>query len=145
MIFILGSLFCLYRRGLKNWLWILVTFNSTVLHILSCVVRLSALSTACRLSKCMLLMLAEKGTQPALLIYLSSAPLSQVGQLLKGYEVFKSISWRNTIEADRVKPRPFKHLFSTSNFTSTLLNCFVLEYSAFKTKQLRCTLVKLKS
>ena len=50
----------------------------------------------------MLLMLAKKGTQHALLIYLSSAPLSQVGQLLNSYEVFKNISFQNTIEADRV-------------------------------------------
>ena len=40
------------------------------------------------------------------------------------------------------KPRPFKHLFSTSNFTSTLLNCFVLEHSDFKTKPLRSVVVK---
>ena len=32
------------------------------------------------------------------------------------------------------KPKPLKHLFNTSNFTSTLLNCFVLEHSDFKTK-----------
>ena len=40
-----------------------------------------------------------------------------------------------------LKPKPFKHLFSTSNFTSTLLDCFVLEYSDIKTTQLRCVLV----
>jgi hypothetical protein len=43
----------------------------------------------------------------------------------------------------RSKPKPSKYLFSTSNFTSTLLNCFVLEHSDFKTKQLRSVLVKL--
>ena len=59
-------------------------------------------------------MLAKKGTQHALLIYLSSAPLSQVGQLLNCYEVLKSMYFmKNTIEADQVKPRPFKHLFIT--------------------------------
>ena len=42
-----------------------------------------------------------------------------------------------------LKPKPSKHLFSTSNFTSTLLNCFVLEHSDFKTTQLRTVLVKL--
>ena len=42
-----------------------------------------------------------------------------------------------------VQPKSFKHLFSTSNFTSTLLNCLVLEHSDFKTKQLRSALVKL--
>ena len=42
-----------------------------------------------------------------------------------------------------LKPQPFKHLFSTTNFTSILLNCFVLEHSVFKTKQLRSVLVKL--
>ena len=52
----------------------------------------------------MLLMLAKKGTQHALLIYLSSAPLSQVGQLLNCYEVLKSISLQNMIEADLVTP-----------------------------------------
>ena len=36
-----------------------------------------------------------------------------------------------------------KHLLSTSNFTSTLINHFVLEHSDFKTKQLRSVLVKL--
>ena len=41
------------------------------------------------------------------------------------------------------KPKSFKHLFSTSNFTSTLLNCSVLEHRDFKTKQLRSVLVKL--
>ena len=90
-------------------------------------------------------MLAEKGTQHDLLIYLSSAPLSQVGQLLKGYEVLKSISWRNTIEADRVKPQPIKHLFGTSNFNNTLVNCFFLEHSALKTKQLKLRTSKVTS
>ena len=42
-----------------------------------------------------------------------------------------------------LNPRPFKHSFSTSNFTSRLLNCFVLEHSNWKTKQLRSVLVKL--
>ena len=42
-----------------------------------------------------------------------------------------------------LKPKPSKHLFSTSNFTITLLNCFVLEHSDLKTKQLRSVLVKL--
>ena len=36
------------------------------------------------------------------------------------------------------KPKPFKHLFSTSNFASTLLNCFVLEHREFKTIEM-CT------
>ena len=38
---------------------------------------------------------------------------------------------------------PTQYLFSTSNFTSTLLNCFSIEHSDFKTKQLRSVLVKL--
>ena len=42
-----------------------------------------------------------------------------------------------------LKPNPLKHLFITTNFTTTLLNCFVLEHSDFKTKQLRIVLVKL--
>ena len=42
-----------------------------------------------------------------------------------------------------LKPMQFKHLFSYSNFMSTLLNCFVLEHSDFKTKQLRSVLIKL--
>ena len=37
-----------------------------------------------------------------------------------------------------IKPKPFKHLFSTGNFTSILLNCFVLEHSDFKTIE-KCT------
>ena len=41
------------------------------------------------------------------------------------------------------EPRPFKHSFRTSNFTSTILNCFALEHRVFKTKQLRSVLVKL--
>jgi hypothetical protein len=47
------------------------------------------------------------------------------------------------VHIGQLKPRPFKHSFSTSNFTSTLLNCFVLEHRVFKTKQLRSVLVKL--
>ena len=39
---------------------------------------------------------------------------------------------------EKLKPQPFKHLFSTSNFASTLLNCFVLEHSDFKTIE-KCT------
>jgi hypothetical protein len=42
-----------------------------------------------------------------------------------------------------LKPKPFKRWFSTSNFTSTLLNCFVLKSFCSKTKQLRSVLVKL--
>ena len=38
------------------------------------------------------------------------------------------------------KPKALKHLFSTSNFTSTHLNSFVLEHGDFKTKQLRSVL-----
>ena len=40
-----------------------------------------------------------------------------------------------------LKPRPFKHLFSTSKVTSTLLNCFVLKILCSKTKQLKSVLV----
>ena len=42
-----------------------------------------------------------------------------------------------------LKPWPFRHFLSTSNFTSTLLNCFVLKTLCSKTKQLRSILVKL--
>ena len=42
-----------------------------------------------------------------------------------------------------VKPKPSKNLFSTSIFTSTLLNGFVLEHRDLKTKKLRSVLVKL--
>ena len=41
----------------------------------------------------------------------------------------------------KYKPWPFKHLFSTSNFTSTILNCFDLEHGDFKAKQLKSTKV----
>ena len=50
---------------------------------------------------------------------------------------------KNGLTKYKLKPKPIKHLFSTSKFTSTLLNCFVLEHSDFKTKQLRSVLVKL--
>ena len=43
----------------------------------------------------------------------------------------------------KVKPQPFKHLYSTSKVTSTLLNCFVLQILCSKTKQLRSVLVTL--
>ena len=42
-----------------------------------------------------------------------------------------------------LKPKLFKHLLSTSNFTSTLFNCFVLKSLCAKTKQLKNVLVKL--
>ena len=41
-----------------------------------------------------------------------------------------------------LKPKTFNQ-FSTSNFTITLLNCFVLKSLCSKTKQLRSVLVKL--
>ena len=50
---------------------------------------------------------------------------------------------KNGLTKYKLRPKPSKHLFSTSKFTSTLLNCFVLEHRVFKTKQLRSVLVKL--
>ena len=48
--------------------------------------------------------------------------------------VYHSIKHHLGAFSIRLKPKPFKHLFSTSNFTSTLLSCFVLEHSNLKTK-----------
>ena len=44
----------------------------------------------------------------------------------------------------RIKSKPFKHLFSSSNFTSKFL-LIVLEHSDFKPKQLRGVLAKYTS
>ena len=70
-----------------------------------------------------------------------SAILRQQYQLCSS-KMPNGLSFSN-MNALLLKPRPFMHLFSTSNFTSTLLNSFVLEHSVFKTKQLRSVVVKL--
>ena len=57
--------------------------------------------------------------------------------------VKKCYTFASQMQSAWHKPRPFKHLFSTSNITSTLLNCFVLKTLCSKTKQLRSALIKL--
>ena len=51
--------------------------------------------------------------------------------------------WSQNITTLCNMPRPLKHQFSTSNFTSALLNCFDLKTLCSKTKQLRSVLIKL--
>ena len=53
------------------------------------------------------------------------------------------LCWIQTSLGPILKPHPFKQLFSTSKVTTMLLNCFALEHSIFKTKQLSRLLVTL--
>ena len=53
------------------------------------------------------------------------------------------LCWIQTSLGPILKPHPFKQLFSTSKVTTMLLNCFALEHSIFKTKQLSRVVVTL--